>query len=52
MKGSGKGGLNILKSKIMASGPIASWLTEGEKVKAGTDVLFLAQKSLRTVTAP
>ena len=33
--------LNIQKTKIMASGPITSWQTEGEKVKAVTDFLFL-----------
>ena len=37
-----KGGLklNIQKTKLMASGHITSWLTEGEKVEAVTD-LFL-----------
>ena len=29
--------LNIKKTKIMASGPITSWQTEGEKVEAVTD---------------
>ena len=29
--------LNIQKTKIMASSPITSWLTEGEKVGAVTD---------------
>ena len=29
------------KTKIMASGPITSWQTEGEKVEAGTDFYFL-----------
>ena len=43
--------LNIKKIKIMASGPIASWQIEGEKVEAVTDFLFLALKSLRMVTA-
>ena len=28
---------NIQKTRIMASGPITSWLTEGEKVEAVTD---------------
>ena len=36
--------LSILKTKIMASGPITSWQTEGEKVEAVTDFLFLASK--------
>ena len=33
--------LNILKTKIMASGPITSWSIEGEKVEAVTDFIFL-----------
>ena len=33
--------LNIQKTKIMASGPITSWQIDGEKVEAGTDLLFL-----------
>ena len=33
--------LNIQKTKIMASGPITSWQTEREKVKAVTDSIFL-----------
>ena len=36
--------LNIQKTKIMASGPIISWQTEGEKVEAVTDFLFLGSK--------
>ena len=46
--------LNIQKSKIIASGYIASWQIEGRKVKAVTDFLFFqtlfswAQKSLQT----
>ena len=36
--------LNIKKTKIMASSPIASWQIEGEKVEAGTDFLFLGSK--------
>ena len=36
--------LSILKTKIMASGPITSWQTEGEKVEAVTDFLFLGSK--------
>ena len=35
---------NIPKTKIMASGPITSWQTEREKVKAVTDFLFLGSK--------
>ena len=33
--------LNIQKTKIMASGPIISWQTEGEKVEAVTDFSLL-----------
>ena len=36
--------LNIQKTKIMASGPITSWQTEGEKVEAVTNFLFLGSK--------
>ena len=36
--------LNIQKTKIMASGPINSWQTEGEEVEAVTDVIFLGSK--------
>ena len=35
---------NILKTKIMASGPITSWQIEGENVEAMTDFLFLESK--------
>ena len=36
--------LNIQKTKIMASGPITSWQTEGENVEAVTDFIFLSSK--------
>ena len=36
--------LNILKTKIMISGPITSWKIEGEKVEAVTDFIFLGSK--------
>ena len=36
--------LNIQKMKIMASGPITSWQTEGEKVEAVTDFIFLGSE--------
>ena len=36
--------LIIETTKIMASGPITSWQTEGEKVEAVTDFLFLDSK--------
>ena len=32
--------LSIEKMKIMASGPITSWQTEGEKVETVTDFIF------------
>ena len=35
--------LNIQKTKIMASSPITSWQTEGEKVET-TDFIFLGSK--------
>ena len=42
--------LNIQKTKIMASGPITSWQTDGETME--TDRLFSwAAKSLLIVTA-
>ena len=36
--------LNIKKTKIMASSPITSWQTEGEKVEAVTDFLSWGSK--------
>ena len=36
--------LNIKITKIMASGPITSWLIEKEKVEVVTDFLFLGSK--------
>ena len=35
---------NIQKTKIMASGPITSWQTDGEKVETVTDFIFLNSK--------
>ena len=32
--------LNIQKTKIMASGPITSWETDGETVDAVSDLIF------------
>ena len=43
--------LNIQKMKIMASGPITSWQTDGEIVETMVDFIFLAPKSLQMVTA-
>ena len=36
--------LNIQKTKIMASSPVTSWQTKGEKVETVTDFLFLGSK--------
>ena len=33
--------LNIQKTKIMASGPITSWETDGETMETVSDVIFL-----------
>ena len=33
--------LNIQKTKIMTSGPVTSWQTEGDKVEAVTDFIIL-----------
>ena len=35
----------------MASGPITSWVLAGEKVKAGTDFIFLDSKIMQMVIA-
>ena len=36
--------LNIEKTKTMASSPITSWQTEGEKVQSVTDFISLGSK--------
>ena len=43
---SGKTGLklNIQKTKIMASGPVTSWLIDGGKVETVTAFIFLSSK--------
>ena len=43
--------LSIQKTKIMASGPITSWETDGETVETVSDFIFGAPKSLQSVTA-
>ena len=44
--------LNIQKTKIMTSGPIISWQTEGETMETVTDFISEgAPKSLQMVTA-
>ena len=42
--------LNIQKTKIMASGSITSWQTDGEKMETVTDFIFLGSKSQWMVT--
>ena len=36
--------LNIQKTKIMAFGPITSWLIDGENMETVTDFIFLGSK--------
>ena len=36
--------LNIQKTKIIASGPITSWQTNGETMETVTDLIFLGSK--------
>ena len=43
--------LNIQKTKIMASGPITSWQTDGETVETVADFILGAPKSLQMVVA-
>ena len=43
--------LNIQKTKIMASGPITSWQTDGETVETVSDFILGVPKSLQMVTA-
>ena len=42
---------SIQKTKIMASGPITSWHTDGETMETVTDFTFLGSKITQTVTA-
>ena len=46
-----KVGLNIQKTKIVASGPITSWEIDGETVETVSHFIFGAPKSLQMVTA-
>ena len=43
--------LNVLKTNIMASSPIASWEIDGENVEAATDFIFLGSNNHWLVTA-
>ena len=36
--------LNIQNTKIMASGPVTSWQTDGEKMETVTDFIFLGSR--------
>ena len=36
--------LNVQKTKIMASGPVASWQTDGETIKTVRHFIFLGSK--------
>ena len=36
--------LNSQKTKIMASGPITSWQTDGEAMETVTEFIFLSSK--------
>ena len=40
--------LNIQKTKIMASGPITSWQTDGETVETVSDFIVLGSKQMVT----
>ena len=42
---------NILKTKIMASGPITSWEIDGETVETMADFIFLGSQILQMVIA-
>ena len=42
---------SVQKTKIMASGPIASWQIDGETVETMTDFILGAPESLQMVTA-
>ena len=44
--------LNIQKTKIVASGPITSWQTDGETMETVRDFILGGSKSLQMVTAP
>ena len=48
-----KGGLKLYspKTKIMASGPIASWQIDGETMETVREFILGAPKSLQMVTA-
>ena len=43
--------LTIQKTKIMASGPVTSWQTDGDTVETVANFIFLGSKILQLVTA-
>ena len=43
--------LSIQKTKIMTSGPITSWETDGETMETVADFIFGGSKSLQMVTS-
>ena len=43
--------LNIQKMKIMASGPITSWVVDGETVETVPDFIFWGSKIMQMVIA-
>ena len=43
--------LNIQKTKIMASSPIASWEIDGETVETVSDFILGGSKTMQMVTA-
>ena len=43
--------LNIQKTKIIASGPITTWQTDGETLETVADFILGTPKSLQMVTA-
>ena len=43
--------LNVQKTKIIVSGPVTSWQTDGETVETVAIFIFLAPKSLQMVIA-
>ena len=43
--------VNIQNTKIMASSPITSWQTDGERMETVTDFILGGLKSLQIVTA-
>ena len=51
VRGEWKTGLNIQKTRIMASDPITSWQIDGKTMETVRDFIFWVPKSLQMVTA-